>query len=656
MTPEQQKALALARARRRRAESQGSGQSFRNDGTVGPTYARGGKDLPGAGAAPMDASTVFTDEMLFGLPGKASAGLNALLQRGIAALPGESPFEGKGVSELYDANRGAYNQGREQYAEEHPVANTAATIGGQFFGAGKLAPASFTRLVPQAANPLLRFAGMTAASGVDGAAMGALSAYGHDQDIGTGALTGGALGLAAYPAVQALASGARTVGSMVGIGNQGRAQNAVAELLARSGKTPDAIGDDLIRAAADGQGVYTVADALGNPGQRALSGIARSPGDTRRIIAETLDARQAGQGRRISNALSEGFDAADTSAQRAVALKAERNSQAEVNYGAAGAGAGTVDPSEAIRAADDFLTPGASGLLNPATNIADDSIEAAVRRARSYLTDGKSVLSDFNAAFRAKLELDAMIEGAKPAVQRQLIPIRNSLDSSLEAASSKYASARDTFRQQSKAIEAIDTGRNAAMRGRVEDTIPAFNAMTPEQQAAFRAGYVDPLIAQTQGAATGVNKARPLINDATNAEFPVFAAPGKGQQLMDRIAREQTMFDTRAAALGGSRTADNLADMAETASIDPTMIGNLLSGRWGSFVGDVVRSGSNVLSGRNEAVRDKIAMMLLERNPQVAKEAVAQSLTKQGRSKEINEAIVRAILGMSVPAGNEALN
>src|SRR5205814_3195613 len=95
-------------------------------------------------------------------------------------------------------------------------------------------------------------------------------------------------------------------------------------------------------------------------------------------------------------------------------------------------------------------------------------------------------------------------------------------------------------------------------RGRTEDTVPAYQALTPQGQGAFRAGYVDPLIANTQGAAFGVNKARPLLNDAFAAEADAMAP---GNPLMQRrLGREQTMYTTRNQALGGSRTADNLPD------------------------------------------------------------------------------------------------
>src|SRR4051812_34091933 len=48
-----------------------------------------------------DFARVYTDELGFGLPGKAGAGLQALAQAGLAALPGESPWEDKSISDLY---------------------------------------------------------------------------------------------------------------------------------------------------------------------------------------------------------------------------------------------------------------------------------------------------------------------------------------------------------------------------------------------------------------------------------------------------------------------------------------------------------------------------------------------------------------------------
>lgn len=626
MTIEQQRALALAKARRRRQGEQPA--------AAAPASAAE------PGQQPIDASTVFVDEMLFGLPGKAAAGMNALVR---------APFTDKTIGEEYDSLRSQYKAGREKYAEENPVANTAASIGGAVYGGaatGNLALKGAQAVAPGLVSRLGgSFAGKIAGDAALGAGQGAATAYGHDEDMGTGALVGGAAGAVARPVMALGGSALNSVGGMLGLGNNSRARTALAEALARSGKSADDVVDDLTRAAADGQDVYTVADSLGNSGQRMLSGVVRSPGDERAAVVEALQRRQAGQGRRLQMALEEGFGNPQTQAQTEAALTALRSADADVNYGAARQAAGTVDPTAAIAKADDFLSPGGAGI--PTSPLPDDSVESTVRRARGMLTDGQNIVSDFDTAFRTKVELDSMIERANPTVQRQLIPIRNELDKALETASQPYAQARNTFRQHSQDIEAANIGRQAAKAGRVEDNLDTFAKLTrPEQQASFRAGYVDPQIAQIQNAAGPMtNRARPLVTDATMAEFPAFAQPGKAPQLMDRINREQRMFETSAQALGGSRTADNLADIVDVQSFDPSMLGALATGNFkGAALQALTRSIQGV-QGRNSQTRDLIAKALMTSSPQSAR-TVLDNAVKQGQiSTEVRNAVVRALIG-----------
>lgn len=597
------------------------------------------------GNQPIDASTVYVDEMLGGLPGKAAAGLNALVR---------APFTGNSVVDEYNKLRGQYQNAREQYATDHPIANTAASIGGAVQGmgtAGRLASAAIGTVAPAASAAInSTLAGQMGLDAAGGAAQGAVSGYGHDQDVGTNALIGGVTGGLARPVIAAGSGILGAVGGLVGVGNNSRARAALAEALQRSGATPQDIGSELATAAAQGQPEYTVADALGNSGQRMLSGIARAPGDMRQTIAETLQARQAGQGRRLSNTLIEGFGNPQTAQQTEAAQLALRSADANVNYGAARAAATPVDPTGAIQAADNFLQPGASGVMSNGTNIADDSVEAAVRRAKGYLTDGNSIVSDFSAAHRAKVELDSMIENGNPSVQRQLIPIRNALDDSLASASQPYSTARDTFRQQSQALEATNTGRDAAMRGRIEDTIPQFQALRPDEQAGFRAGYVDPYIADIQKAAGPMtNKARPLISDATAAEFPAFAAPGQEAVLPQRIAREQRMFETANSALGGSKTADNAADIADVQGFDPSMIGAFATGGVKGAAIHALAKALNATQGRNQATRDLIARSLLQTNSTQATTDLAQSLAHGQHLTDAQNALVRALIGTTAP-------
>jgi hypothetical protein len=179
----------------------------------------------------------------------------------------------------------------------------------------------------------------------------------------------------------------------------------------------------------------------------------------------------------------------------------------------------------------------------------------------------------------------------------------------MENASPGFRQANQNFAAASRDIDAIAQGRTAATRGRTEDTIPAFNALRPEAQTAFRSGYADPLISNTQGAAFGVNKARPLINDAFQAESQAIAP---GADLMNRrIGREQTMFTTRNQALGGSRTADNLADH-EALGVNPTTVMHVATGNWGGAIGSLLHAGVRGVTGNTPAVRKAVADILLQ--------------------------------------------
>ena len=163
------------------------------------------------------------------------------------------------------------------------------------------------------------------------------------------------------------------------------------------------------------------------------------------------------------------------------------------------------------------------------TNIANDSIEGALANVRNKLTDGKSNLSDFQAVQHVRGDVSDMAQSAAQSGHgnkaRLLRGVLRQLDQSLENASEGFLQANRNFAQASRDIEAVQTGRQAATRGRNEDVIPAYQALRPEAQAGFRSGYVDPLIAQTEGAAFGVNKARPFANDAFAAMLWLRAIP-----------------------------------------------------------------------------------------------------------------------------------
>lgn len=488
-----------------------------------------------------------------------------------------------------------------------------------------------------------------------GGATGALTGSGEGRL--TGALNGAALGGVVGGALPGLMAGASRVAAPITSNISARmnperfAQNQVARAISESGRAPQQIIDDVAAAAREGQGVFTVADAMGNPGQRMLSTVTRNPGAGRTQAVEFLDARQAEQGRRVAGALDDALGSSQTARQLQAAQEAARKAEADTLYGAARQQAGSVDISRAIQQADDVLRPGVNRVISRPSDIADNSVESAVARARSFLTDGRSQLSSFDDVLAAKVEIDNIIERATSAQQRVLIPIKQELDRALEAASAPYAQARGAFREASQGIEAIQTGRTAAQRGRYEDTIPEFGSMSPRQQDGFRSGYGDVLTERVQGAAQGVNKARDFTSDALRAEMPAFSRPGQAPVFDRRIGRENVMFETRNAAMGGSKTAENLADSQST-GLSPEIITNLAMGRVGAALSSLTSRAGAGMTGNTAQVREKLAEILLSRGGQAAQigTVLQQAQNNADARRRITEILLRGAIGGSAAA------
>ncbi len=562
---------------------------------------------------------------------------------------GMTPFEMIKRGTFNPAEGYAYAKAREDLELEEArkeggvlgAIGTIGEIGGGVASGVGLASAGLTaaRMLPQGAGLLKRMG----ASALDGIGFGAVAGAGEGNSLGergANALQGGAVGGVVGGAVPAAISvGSTAFAPAIGhyrarMNPEGYARSQVTRGVMESGQSPDDIALAVTQAANDGQGMFTVADAMGNAGQRMLATTARSPGRARTDVTEFLDNRQAGQGRRVANTLSEGFDAPQTAAQTEARLTTARRTAADAEYGAVRNDAEAVDLSPVIARIDETINPGA-GIFRNQSNIANDSIESALERVRNQLTDGQSVLTDFNAIQRVRGELSDAVQTATRAGQgnraRLLGQVLRDLDASMESASTGFRQANANFAQASRNIDAVDTGRTAATRGRTEDTIPQYQGLTPEGQSAYRAGYADPLIGQAQGASFGVNKARPLINDAFAAESNAMAPAAP---LMQRqIGREDTMFQTRNAAMGNSKTAENMNDDAAM-GIDLTMIGQVLSGNVGGALRSAMGAVSNGWNGNTAGVREEVARLLMQRGQNVNPQSIQAMLDETMRRIE----------------------
>jgi len=514
-----------------------------------------------------------------------------------------------------------------------------------------------------------------------GAVEGALYGFGGGEGIGDragDAATTGGFGALVGGAAPAVIQGARSlfdravaapVASMRRAPSQTRASQAVAAALERSGRTVDDVADSLTAAHRAGQPEFMTVDALGSPGQRMLSGIARQPGDASTQITDFLMNRQGGQARRIAGALDDAFNAppanpgnlpvpygtvipdntGKTANQVRAGIEAARDAAADAQYGAARQGAGAVDVRPVIAAIDDTIGP------MQGSGVAGDGVDDILRGYRNRiaapegkLPEGATAveLSDFNRLARLRKEMGDKAQSLAQSGQKfaagEIRKLMNVLDEQLEAASEGYRAANANFRSASKVADAVDTGAAMARpRARVPDTLQTYAGMTPEQQAAARAGYVDPLIGKIENQPPGVNNARPLLDLGTQAEIGAMARDPKS--VADFLAREQTMFETGARALGGSRTADNLSDIADVKTLDVGPIINALSGRFGAAASQLAGKAGNAMLGRNTATREEIARLLLSPDIRAALQPAMRKQLQAGRQNRVVEALVRSL-------------
>lgn len=567
---------------------------------------------------------------------------------------------------------------------------TAVDVLGGVVSGGGLGKAGVTaaRWLPEGAGIVKR----SLASAADAAGFGAFS----------GAMEGNGLAERFNNAVKGLATGAAVGGltpaalKLAGaalspvISNirakynpESFAQSQVGRGFHESGKTPNQVSLDVVQAANEGQPQYTVADAMGNAGQRLLSTIARAPGEGRTMAVNASNATQGDQGRRLAGAFQDAFEAPQTAEQTRQAMKAAADREASFNYQPVKADQTAIDVSNPVAIANRAISPAADRLasmpsyeivpptlptdpvarahamLNPEpptyrqippaepTDLAAragierqesalrDPIGSALKEARSYLAAPTLTSSNVSQAFRAKTNIDQMIahatEQGRGALVSELMPIRNSLDEALANTSSNYAKARDAYKLAQDRIRALDLGKDLGSKSvRPEDAIRQFQALAdPESRAAFRKGYADPQISQVQNKPFGSDKALPFTSDAVKQEFNAFAAPGRADQLQRIIGREQTMTASRQAAFGGSKTVDNLADEAAM-GIDPHLVGlvgHITSGNWGGALKTALSAGHNMWTGNTPEVRKAVADIILQNGRNISPAALNQTVS-----------------------------
>lgn len=535
------------------------------------------------------------------------------------------------------------------FPSEYQTGKTAGAIGSGVASAVATGPLGAGRTL---LGTMLRSGAL---GGAEGALWGAGGGEGIEDKLKQGAKYGafgtviGAAAPAAVAGGSALLRGAGDViGGAAGLGNKSRANRAIMDTLRKAGMSVDDVSDDVARAASQGLPEYRTMDALGKAGQRRASGIVRAGGEGAEDIAQFLEQRQLGQPDRVVAAIDDAFGTRGTTAAKTTdMLKANRKKVADTMFARAADDAAPVDTREAIAMLDDTIDKMSNSGIKP------PAVVKEFQKLRGQLAgmtkEGEpTTLSDYESVLgiwrQVRDDVDKFFKAGDGNIGEALKPVRDSLQRSLEDSSDLYRFATDNYREGSKVIDAVEAGRDMTRAGRPEDTIAAFNAMTDQQKKAARIGYGSQKIKDiVSNDATTANRAKKFNSPKAQAEARAMAVDP--DTFTDRLARENTMWETQNRALQGSRTADNLADIEDIGIMADAgrAAKDTLTGNFGNAVSNVGGAIMRKGTGQNEATRAMMARILMSADPKKAlSEALRNEARSQGRQR-IATAVLRAL-------------
>lgn len=563
-------------------------------------------------------------------------------------------------------------------------ADVLGGVVGALAGGGALKGAGIA--LPKAGS-LLGRTGYGAAAGAGlGAVHGFMEGEGGFGNRVENAVTGGALGGVLGGATPALVAGGRAlagsardmlsggVDTVLGRASRGRANRAMARTMERAGMDQSAVARALAGAVEDGQDAFRVMDALGKPGQRRASGIVRGGEEGADELARFLAQRQLDQTDRVSGLLEGqlGFRAAATeaaentpdailageirsAAQTEKALREARKITSRANYDAARQGAGAVNLNSAIGTIDDLLNK------NPIigeSSLAKSEMGNRLQSLRNQMisADGNEQLIDFDRVLNLKQDIGRQIERLKRSgdLPPEISAVYRELDTALESASPSYRAANDTFRSDSAVIEALARGGEMPQRGRAVDNLAELGGMTPTQRNAARIGYGDERL-RAMEATRGETTNRMLPFNATKAQQEM-GALAQDPAMWDRQRmRENTMWQTQNRAMGGSMTADNLADVADNGFAADAMksIGEVLTGNLRQGAGNAASAVSRAAGGLNAPTRELIARALMSGDASILSGASRAQATAAKNQTALEAAILAALRGQINAQGNQ---
>lgn len=542
---------------------------------------------------------------------------------GLMAVP-EMAYRGVGYGEAYN-----YTKARQDLAYENAQKNTgalgtAAELLGGVGGVGGAAVAA----TPAKAVGVIPAGVVNYGKGVaTGAGVGAIAGAGEGNNLEErasnaelGGVLGGGIGAFAPPILGAAGAIGRGIASRFR-SPESIAFRTVAGVAQNSGRDIGAVSQEIADAGAAGQ-PYTFADALGKEGQRALVPLAKQPGSARETITQALTDRSLGMPQRVGGQIGDALGAPQSAQQATEALIKEAQTKASPVYRAAEDVPTWSDRLSEFYKDEDVRKGLAHGVrLQQRENVGTgqpfnptDAMITGFNEAGDPIITGVPNVKTLNTA---KTGLDRMIEasmvnGRHTADSRSLTILKNNMLNEADAINPTYKEARSIFRGPMEVKDAVRTGREMVTSGRAVDNLQTFNSLTPAEQQGARIGYADAVRAPLEK--TGNYPSILREKSAKGAdELNTLALPGRADPLRRFLNREETMQQTKNAALGGSSTAENAADMGIDPAMAVSMLTNVAKGNHVGLLANVTQFAKSI--GTTSKQRDAIAELLLTQDP-----------------------------------------
>jgi hypothetical protein len=404
----------------------------------------------------------------------------------------------------------------------------------------------------------------------------------------------------------------------------------------------------------------TAAEMMGQPGERALRGARAVSPEAAGQIDATLTTRRAGQEERILDDLlgATGIGGRTNTVKAAKSIMEERATNAKPLYDAAH----SVDVKDGriarfldipqfrqgyeraarIAAAEGERIPSIDQIQMEGASIPVKVLDYLKRGLDDVIDGGMSGGGMGKAEARAlRIKRDEMLE-----VLDELVP--------------EFMQARGYYKGESDLIEALEQGRKLwNMHPDEAAEILANPKLTDGERELMRKGMLESVANKVEGVAShrDVTKARPLAESTLDRKRLrlLFPDDASFEAFKVKLAEEMKMAAAENNIMGGSQTADKLADIAEMAGLDLGDAMQLATGNPRPLIEKAV--GSKLAArarGQTKAKANAMTPFLLSKSPEEFS-ALGEALAMEGvRNRNVQKTAAsagRAASPLFVPNG-----